>query len=252
MPWPSSHSPDRPEQPWILVAEFQTEPSNDDLERVLEYMLRFRRERRPMPRLAFEISGRRRAAESDGPGAARTTWTMRLPGKAEFGLTCRVVRPGLARAGCGGNAGADRIGELSRSVLPWVAPMRGGGMPAIIEEWKRLADLEPDQRVRLDYAADALMFAELPGVVAEWKRGLEGWNVRVSQQVLEWQAEAKVETRRADVLHLLEDNCKAPVPTDLVEAVQRTTDMDLLLRWLAAASKANTFDEFRAATQPNG
>jgi hypothetical protein len=29
----------KPEEPWIIVAEFQTEPRNDDLERVLEYRL---------------------------------------------------------------------------------------------------------------------------------------------------------------------------------------------------------------------
>src|SRR5437588_12853079 len=39
-------APARPDEPWVFVAEFQTEP-RDDLERVMEYMLRFRRERRP-------------------------------------------------------------------------------------------------------------------------------------------------------------------------------------------------------------
>src|SRR5262249_57093899 len=92
------------------------------------------------------------------------------------------------------------VGELSRCVLPWIALMRGAGAAAIIGEWKRLADLEPDPRVRLEYAADALMFAELPGVWTEWRQALEGWNVRVSQQVLEWQAEAVGKTRQTDLL----------------------------------------------------
>src|SRR2546421_6163493 len=50
---------ERPEEPWILVAEFQTEPKTDDLERLLEYMLRFRRERRPAsdPRLKYQVGG---------------------------------------------------------------------------------------------------------------------------------------------------------------------------------------------------
>jgi hypothetical protein len=135
-------------------------------------------------------------------------------------------------------------------VLPWVAAMRGGGLPANIEEWKRVADLEPDPRVRLDYAVDPLLFAELPGmdVWGEWKKALEGWNVRVSQQVLEWKAEA----RREDLLRLLEKRCKAPIPSDLTEVIQATVDMSLLLRWFDAAAEVNTFDEFRAAMQPRG
>ena len=31
----------------MLVSEFQAEPTEDDLERLIEYMFRFRRERRP-------------------------------------------------------------------------------------------------------------------------------------------------------------------------------------------------------------
>src|SRR3954452_14030830 len=50
---------ERPEEPWIIVVEFQTEPRTDDLERVLEYVLCFRRERRPTsdPRLKFLVGG---------------------------------------------------------------------------------------------------------------------------------------------------------------------------------------------------
>src|SRR5262249_2636837 len=99
-------------------------------------------------------------------------------------------------------------------------------------------------------ATDALIFAELSGVWSEWKQAREGWNGRESQQVLEWQAEAKVETRRADLLRALEKRCKAPVPSDLAEAIQATQDMNILLRWFDAALEASTFDEFRAAMQP--
>jgi hypothetical protein len=119
-----------------------------------------------------------------------------------------------------------------------------------LEEWKRLADLEPDQQVRLAYAGDALVFAELPGVLVQWKQALEGWNVLVSQQVLEWQAIAEVKTQRANLLRALEKRCKAPVPSDLAEAIQATQDMSLLLQWFDAALEANTFDDYRAGTQP--
>jgi hypothetical protein len=131
--------------------------------------------------------------------------------------------------------------------------MRGSGETTTIEEWKRLADLEPDLQVRLDYALDALLFAELSGVRGLWKQALEGWNVRVSQQVLEWQNEARTEaelkTRRADLLLALETRGKGPVPSDLAETIQTTEDMHLLSRWFRAALEVNSFDEFRAAVQ---
>lgn len=125
--------------------------------------------------------------------------------------------------------------------------MRNSGTPAIIEEWKRLADREPDQRVRLAYAADALIFAELPGVWGEWKQALEGWNVLQSQQVLEWQAEAVVKARRADLLRVLEALYGFKAPTDVASAVQASADPEQLARWLDAAVKAKSYDEFRAA-----
>jgi hypothetical protein len=174
---------------------------------------------------------------------------MSLPGMAEFGLVGRVVRKALREEDAAGTLARVTSGELNRCVLPWVALMRGGGEPTLTEEWKRLADLEPDPRVRLEYAVDVLVFAELPGVRAEWRQALEGWNVLVSQQVLEWQAIAEVKTRRADLVRLLEKRCKAPVPSDLTEAIQASEDMNLLLRWFDVAAETNTFDEFRAATQ---
>jgi hypothetical protein len=240
--------PARPEEPWILVAEFQTEPRNDDLERLLEYMLRFRRERRPRgdPRLKYLVGGL--LLNLTGPPQPDLL-AMPLPGMAEFGLSGRVVRRALREEGAAATLARIASGELSRCVLPWIALMRGSGEAAILEEWKRLADLEPEPRIRLEYAADALIFAELPGVSREWRNALEGWNVRVSQQVLEWQAEAKVENQRANVLRALEKRCKAPVPSDVAEAIQATQDMALLLRWFDAALDSNSLDEFRAATQ---
>jgi hypothetical protein len=234
----------RPEEPWMLVAEFQTEPRNDDLERVFEYALRFRRERRPQadPRLKYQVGAV--LLNLTGPRQPDAL-TMPLPGMSEFGLGGRIVRLAVREEDAAATLGRIASGELSRCILPWVALMQGSGTPAVIDEWKRLADLEPNPPRRLESAVDALVFSELPDVRREWKQALEGWNVRVSQQVLEWQAE----TRRADVLRLLEKRLKMPVPDDLVEAIQATEDMSVLVRWFDSAVEANSFEEFRAAMQ---
>jgi hypothetical protein len=96
---------------------------------------------------------------------------------------------------------------------------------------------------------DALIFADLSDVLGLWKQALEGWNVRVSQQVQEWKDEAKLESLRAHLLLALETRGKGPVPNDLAEAIQATEDIDLLSRWFRAALDANSFDEFRTAVQ---
>ncbi|MGH7174422.1 MAG: hypothetical protein ACRELG_29500 [Gemmataceae bacterium] len=238
----------RPEEPWVLVIEFQTEPRSDDLERALEYALRFRRERRPArdKQRKYLVGGV--LLNLTGPPQADVL-SMPLPGLPEFGLAGRVVRLAVREEDAAATLARVASGELSSCVLPWVVLMRGSGEPATIEEWKRLADLEPNVQVWLDYAVDVLLFAELSDVWGQWKKALEGWNVRVSQQVQEWQNEAELKRLRADLLRVLEKHGNGPVPKDLAEAIQTTEDLNLLSRWFDAALDANSFDEFRAALQ---
>lgn len=239
---------DRPEQPWVFVIEFQTEPRSDDLERILEYALRFRRERRPTwdTRLKYLVGGV--MLNLTGPPQPDSL-SIAVPAMAEFGLKGRVVRLAVREEDAAATLTRVASAELSRCVLPWLPLMRGGGEAATIEEWKRLADLEPDVQVRLNYAVDALLFADLSDTWGQWKQALEGWNVRVSRQMQEWQNEAVITTRRADLLRVLEKRGKGPVPGDLVEAIQATEDVELLSRWFDAALDANSLDDFRAAVQ---
>jgi hypothetical protein len=99
---------------------------------------------------------------------------------------------------------------------------------------------------------DAQVFAELTGAWNEWKQALEGWNVRTSQQVREWQAEGALANLRANLLLLLEERFQAPMPRDIASLVQGTQDMNTLLRWFKTAIKANSLDEFRAAIHTPG
>ena len=135
--------------------------------------------------------------------------------------------------------------------------MHGGGDLATIEEWKRIAGLEPDGRRRSVYAALALVLAELAGRAAEWKQALEGWNLRQSMVITEWQDEARAEgreegrreARRADLMEVVQARFPIPVPDDLVTAIQAETDSKELARWLKIASTADSLDAFRAAVQ---
>ena len=80
--------------------------------------------------------------------------------------------------------------------------MRGADQAAMVEEWKRLATAETDPRRRSDCGGLAKVFAELAGRIEVWRTGLEGWNVEVSQVVLEWQEQAELRLQRANVLRI--------------------------------------------------
>jgi hypothetical protein len=67
----------------------------------------------------------------------------------------------------------------------------------------------------------------------------------VSQQVMEWQAEAEVRTRREDLLWVLEAVCNSPVPADVAWLMQACTDRQQLLRLFRTALKIKSYDEFR-------
>lgn len=147
--------------------------------------------------------------------------------------------------------GVFASGDLSRSVLPWIPLMRGGDEAGIIMEWRRLALEEPSAQRRGDYGGLALVFAELAGRRPVWREALEGWNMQVSQQVLEWQAEARIEAdlerSRKDILRALELRFRAPVPADLTATVTALADLDELSRWFDATLTSDSLEAFRAA-----
>jgi hypothetical protein len=80
-------------------------------------------------------------------------------------------------------------------------------------------------------------------------KGLEEWNVRRSQQVLEWQREAEIRLTRDHLLEALRACLHAEVPEDLAAAAVAMTDLGELSRWFRLALTADSFDAFRAAVQ---
>jgi hypothetical protein len=139
-------------------------------------------------------------------------------------------------------------GSISQCVLPWIPLLTGGGEVAIIERWKRLAETEPDSRLRSVYAALALVFAEATDCRLTWQRSLEGWNVKEPQIVLDWINEGRVEGEikgKAEALLRVLGRRFPPVPQDLESKVRLATDSGQLDRWLDAAVTAVSLDEFR-------
>ena len=229
------------EPAWALVIEFQAEPDPDMLDRLLEYLARVRRELRPgvERRVTYVVVGA--LLTLTGP-LQPDTLEMTLPQVSGVGLRLQVVQRTLRVEEAASTLQGIAAGEVARCLLPWIPLMREGGEAGIMETWKQLASAEPDFRWRSDYGALAVVFADLAGRLPEWRQALEGWNMRESQQVLEWQAE----TKRADLLRLLELRFQALVPGELIAAVEALTEWEELSRWFDAAATAASVEEFRA------
>jgi len=128
--------------------------------------------------------------------------------------------------------------------------MRGGGEPGIIERWKEIAGTETDNALRATSGAIAMLFAELNGWVPAWQAGLEGWNMPESTVVEAWKAEGRAEGVRGALLVVLGQRLGAPVPADVVAAIEAQADPDILSRWLAFAVTADGLEAFRKAITP--
>jgi hypothetical protein len=240
--------PDRPDEPIALVVESQAEPDADMLERMLEYVARFRREYRhgPERRGKYRVVGA--VLNLTGP-VQENVLRMALAGGTEVELRLAIIQRTLREEDAAATVAAIAAGQLARCVLPWVPLMRGAGEPGIIEEWKRCATTEPEARRRSDYAGLALVFAELSGVSLEWNRALEGWNMLESKQVLEWQMLARVDTQRRALLRLLELRFPVPLPPDLLSTIRTASDLGQLSHWFDAAATSPSLDAFRVAVQ---
>jgi hypothetical protein len=173
---------------------------------------------------------------------------MVLPGTdVGFNGNVRPISPRLQKAA--DVLGKIDRGELGRSILMWVALMDGGGDPATVQEWVRLAGLEPNEQRRSEYAGVALVFAAWVGHRAVWQQALEGFNVQQLDIVREWKDEARVEEKRTDLLTVLQKRFHPEVPEDLARVIQQTTDLRLLSRWFVASLESASLDAFRNAMQ---
>lgn len=244
-----------------LVTEFQTEPEADILERLLEYGVRVRREVRP------DGYGRVRKLEVVSAllnltgGRQPEIWDVRPAGFGGAGHSFRVVLRTMSAEDASLSLDGIEQGRIGRCLLPWIPLMRGGNDATIVERWRQIAAAEPGSRRRADYAGLALVFSELTGGRATWKQALEGWNMRESQQVLEWQAEARAEGRKEGwkegrnegrsegrsetLLDILRLQFGPSLPEDLVAQIKRLSEERDVSRWLEAAVKSRTLEQFR-------
>jgi hypothetical protein len=238
---------------WAMPIEFQTRRDAQMFDRMLEYLGRLWRELRPQGRRTdgFQVA----AAVVNLTGIGNSSRDIALKGTPA--RTClAVVERNLQEEDAGETPALMVDGQVARCILPFIPLMRGGAKPGIVAQWKELAQAEPDPRRRADYAGLVLVFADLTNCRRIWRRHLEGWNVEVSMQVLEWQEaaakRATLKTKIDDVLRVLRKRLDSPIPAELAETIRGAVDPKQLDRWLDAAAGSSTLAEFRRLAGMDG
>lgn len=240
----------RPDERCIVDVEFQSEPESDMLERLGEYAIRIRREeetgqdgKSPVVSVLLNLTG----------PAQPNQLEMIVNELDHSGLRLQVLLRTMQDEDATDTLARIGAAQIQRSILPFIPLMRGGVEARIVEEWKRSALGEPAPSRRADYGGLALVFADLAECGVVWRHALEGWNVKQSQQVLQWQNEARREGElsglRGAVLRALRVRFHKKLPLKLTAAIQRVNDLDELARWLDAALTAESLEGFRAALQ---
>jgi hypothetical protein len=239
--------PAEPRVRWALVTEFQAEPDAEILDRLLEYLARLRRELRHGPRRRGKYRVAAALVHLTGSKSIGIL-DMTLPGEPAIGLRLTIVSRAFREEDAGATLAEIVAGRASRWLLPWIPLMKNGGKPTILEEWVRLASAEPNDLWRSNYAALALIFAELTRHQALWQKTLEGWNVRKSPIVEEWKAEGKAEGYRQALLQLLRLRFPTPLDRELLAVVEAEADLAKLSQWVDAVAKSASVEEFRILT----
>jgi hypothetical protein len=191
-------------EPWAIVLEFQTEPDFDMLLRLLAYECQVGLTLRPtahsgdrfsLGSILVQLTGTRRPSlHSVWPATGLETHKrIHVRNFAEESATATLA--GIAD------------GSVPPIALAFIPLMQAGDQPATVAEWKRLGLLAPET-LRADVAAGAVVFAQLTNCRPVWKSELKEWNMLRSEQVDEWQADARREVEEKAILVLYQTVCE--------------------------------------------
>ena len=234
-------------QPWAIAIEFQVEPDSLMFGRLLGYLAAIWQARKPdresgsrfhVGAVLVNLTGR-------GDASRDMEWE-----EAGLGLRLKVQERNLATESADELLTAIEAGSRPRTLLPWMSLMTGGDESAIIERWKRAAEVEPNLRRRADYAAPAVALAEAAGRKSIWVKALEGWNVYRATIVDEWLEQRREEDRagiRAMLLRLGKKRFGRSPSKKQAAELQAITDPARLLAIGERLLDVNTWSELLAS-----
>ena len=117
-------------------------------------------------------------------------------------------------------------------------------------KWLTFVEKVERPRHRADLGKIALVFGELAGALGEWRETVKEIDMKDSQVVLEWVADARekerVTTRREDVLRLAEKRFKSELTAEDRQMISTQESAAVLGAWLDAVVEQPTSADFRA------
>jgi hypothetical protein len=227
---------------WAIPVEFQAEPDSTMFGRALAMMSRVWLDLRPpggrgdryqLGFLVVNLTGRGKAAREMTAAAGR------------LHLSFRPIECNLAEFDASDNLERIAKGELSRCVLPWIPLLRGGCEAKTIQRWLEIASSETNVIQRAEYGYYARTFAELVDKQEVWKSALEGWSMIESPFFQEIRAAGQAAGQADALLVLLEARFPKQIAEDIIQLIRKTTDANMLSRWIRSAATAQTLLEFR-------
>jgi hypothetical protein len=243
--------------PWACVVEPQAQQQADFVVRLFRYLLALYEELRhgPHDQDRYLMVG---AIVNLSEGTLQKALNWVPPGHTGgVGLTGKVWARDVCLADAAGVLAEVATGQVARCVLPWIPLMQGGERADIIEEWKRLAELETNPATRNNYKGLALVFADQRKRREIWQQALEGWNVYESTIVNEWREEGRQEGReegRQEGLHALQQSLlgelrtrfpEETLPPEVQTTLEQQTSFEELARWMVFAATTPSLEEFR-------
>jgi hypothetical protein len=235
--------PHRGGLPWAAVVEFQVAPDELMFGRGLRYLgdlwvavkpTEHKGDRFEVGLVVVNLTGVGRASRRMHLSMTRV---RTLLGVEERNLASLSAKDVMRRI---------EAGEAPGALLAWGPLFKGGGGRGIIQEWRRLAELETDVERRRSFGLAAL-FAEAAGCGELWREGLKEWDMIESKLVKEWQTQAELKGKREMLSRLLKRRFKS-APAECLQGIRDCTDPARLDIWGDALISASSLEEFRHAT----
>ena len=234
--------PSRPDEPWLVVLEFQTRPEAGKLDVTLE-----------------EVAALR-ARERHGPdGSGRYLVTAGIvhltgrPGESILdmsfadGTGLRFAPPtwDIAEDSAPETLEGVASGRLSWGKLLWVPLMQAADELELIEQW-RVLFLEKigDPQRRQDLFRTVLTFAEAASIRKIWRRAMEGVELTESPLWNEWIAESIARVNRKHAMQVVQAKFPGSDSSEVLRTIELQDDPDILQDRFNAAVVAPTLADF--------
>jgi hypothetical protein len=237
---------DAPQQPWLLVAEFQARHDESKLDTTLVEVaqLRARARHGPDGKGKYKVLAGLVYLVGACPERVLDMTLTSGAGTRHAALVWDVAADAASTALDELEAGATTWG-----ILFWVPLMHGAGERDLVRRWLSLTRLVPDGEQGV-LRAVALCFAELAGRRPVWQEELEDWAVTESPLVNSWIQQAVdrkgLEQGREWLLDCLQQRFPAELTADVIETINQQPSASLLRSWHKAAVAANSYAEFLA------